>query len=209
MRHILSAFAAAAIFAAAPASAATPISSGTVSSALLFSPVVTIGDPSTFGSLSTGRSFQITATGGFTGAQMQFGWFKGTINFSRTVGASIDQTLTDLFVFTDGIESRNTFNFSAYRVQTTAFSNVPGISTAGSMVLYGFTNNVGQGLVDTASELTISFNSTGGSAYSSSASLATVSPVPEPATWALMMAGLGLVAVAARYRRRSVTACLA
>ena len=209
MRHILPAFAAAAIFAAAPATAATTISSGTVSSALLFSPTITIGTPSTFVSLGSGQSFQITATGGFASAQRQPGWLKGTINFSRTVGASIDQTLTDLFVFADGIESPNTFNFSAYRVQTTAFSNIPGVSTAGSLVLYGFTRNVGRELADTASELTISFNSTGGSFYSSSASLATVSPVPEPASWAMMLVGLGLVAGTARYRRRSVTARLA
>jgi hypothetical protein len=208
MRHVLPAFAAAAIFATAPATAATTISSGTVSSALLFSPTVTIGDTSTFGAPARGESFQITATGGFAGAQMQPGWLNGVIAFSRTVGASIDQTLTDLFVFTDGIESRDTFNFSAYRVQTIAFSNIPGISTAGSLVLSGFTRNVGRRLADTASELTISFNSTGGSSYSSSASLATVSAVPEPTTWAMMLLGMSLVAGTARYRRRSTVARL-
>jgi len=208
MRHILPAFAAAAIFAAAPATAATPITTGTVSSALLFSPTVTLGDTSTFAS-ANGQSFQITATGGFAGAQMQPGWLKGMIAFSRTVGTSIDQTLTDLFVFADAVESRNTFNFSAYRVRTTAFSDIPGVSTAGSLVLSGFTRNVGRQLADTASELTISFNSTGGSSYSSSASLATVSAVPEPATWAMMLIGMSLVAGAIRYRRRSIVIRLA
>ena len=209
MRHILPAFAAAAIFAAAPATAATPITTGTVSSALLFSPTVTLGDTSTFGASANGQSFQITATGGFAGAQMQPGWLKGMIAFSRTVGTSIDQTLTDLFVFADAVESRNTFNFSAYRVRTTAFSDIPGVSTAGSLVLSGFTRNVGRQLADTASELTISFNSTGGSFYSSSASLATVSAVPEPATWAMMLLGMSLVAGAIRYRRRSMVIRLA
>lgn len=209
MRHILPAFAAAAIFAAAPATAATPITTGTVSSALLFSPTVTLGDTSTFGASANGQSLQITATGGFAGAQMQPGWLKGVIAFSRTVGTSIDQTLTDLFVFADAVESRNTFNFSAYRVRTTAFSDIPGVSTAGSLVLSGFTRNVGRHLADTASELTISFNSTGGSSYSSSASLATVSAVPEPATWAMMLIGMSLVAGAIRYRRRSIVIRLA
>jgi len=209
MRHILPAFAAAAIFAAAPATAATPITTGTVSSALLFSPTVTLGNTSTFGASANGQSFQITATGGFAGAQMQPGWLKGVIAFSRTVGTSIDQTLTDLFVFADAVESRNTFNFSAYRVRTTAFSDIPGVSTAGSLVLSGFTRNVGRQLADTASELTISFNSTGGSSYSSSASLATVSAVPEPATWAMMLLGMSLVAGAIRYRRRSMVIRLA
>lgn len=209
MRHILPAFAAAAIFAAVPATAATPITTGTVSSALLFSPTVTLGDTSTFGASANGQSFQITATGGFAGAQMQPGWLKGVIAFSRTVGTSIDQTLTDLFVFADAVESRNTFNFSAYRVRTTAFSDIPGVSTAGSLVLSGFTRNVGRQLADTASELTISFNSTGGSSYSSSASLATVSAVPEPATWAMMLIGMSLVAGAVRYRRRSMVIRLA
>lgn len=204
MRHILPAIAAAAIFAATPATAATTIASGTVSSALMFTPVITLGETSTFSSLTTGTTFQITSTGGFAAAAMNYGWLKGTINFSRTIGASIDQTLTDLFIFTDGIESRNTFNFSAYSAETTAFSNIPGISTSGSLVLHGFTRNAALDLADTASTLTISFNSTGGSSYSSSATLATVSAVPEPATWALMLVGLGLAASAVRYRRRSV-----
>lgn len=203
MRHILPAIAAAAILAATPATAATTIDSGTVSSALLFTPVITLGETSTFASLKSGTTFQITSTGGFAAAAMNYGWLKGTINFSRTIGASIDQTLTDLFVFTDGVESRNTFNFSAYRAETTAFSNNPGVSTSGSLVLHGFTRNAALDLADTASTLTISFNSTGRSAFSSSATLATVSAVPEPATWALMLVGIGLVAGAARYRRRS------
>ncbi|GGB19605.1 hypothetical protein GCM10011380_06460 [Sphingomonas metalli] len=36
-----------------------------------------------------------------------------------------------------------------------------------------------------------------------------ISPVPEPATWAMMLLGFGLVAGATRYRRRSVTARIA
>ncbi len=36
-----------------------------------------------------------------------------------------------------------------------------------------------------------------------------VSPVPEPATWAMMLVGFGMVAGAARYRRRSTTAAIA
>ena len=76
-------------------------------------------------------------------------------------------------------------------------------------MLSGFTRNVGRQLADTASELTISFNSTGGSSYSSSASLATVSAAPEPATWAMMLIGMSLVAGAVRYRRRSMVIRLA
>lgn len=34
---------------------------------------------------------------------------------------------------------------------------------------------------------------------------ATVAAVPEPTTWAMMLLGFGMVAGAARYRRRSVT----
>ena len=36
-----------------------------------------------------------------------------------------------------------------------------------------------------------------------------ISPVPEPATWGMMLLGFGMVAGAARYRRRSTTAAIA
>lgn len=36
-----------------------------------------------------------------------------------------------------------------------------------------------------------------------------VAAIPEPATWAMMLVGFGMVAVAARYRRRSVKVSLA
>jgi hypothetical protein len=86
------------------------------------------------------------------------------------------------------------------------------VTTSGSINVFGSLLNTSRGVSATGSTLTISFNSTGGSSYSSSATLlvdGNTPAVPEPTTWAMMLVGFGMVAVAARYRRRSVKVSLA
>lgn len=209
MRIVFLPLASVAAIAAAPAGAAT-ITDGTVSSAFLFTPVIALNDAEPSFSVSNGSTFQVVSTGALSAAAGLTGTINGSIRFSRTVGTAIDQTLTNLFVFGDGKGGR--FDFSAFRAVTTAFAHRSGVSTSGSLVLYGFTSNPLRALDATASTLTITFNATGDSAFSSSATLATslaeptIAAVPEPTTWAMMLVGMGLVAGTARYRRRSVTA---
>lgn len=214
MQTIFLALAAAAAIAAAPAGAAT-ITDGTVNSAFLFAPTIALSDAESAFSVAKGSTFQVVSTGAFAAAAGLTGTMDGAVRFSKTVGTAIDQTLTNLFQFGDGHGGQ--FDFSAFRAVTTAFADRSDVSTSGSLVLYGFTSNPLRAQDATASTLTITFNATGNSAFSGSATLATTSAapaptiaaVPEPTTWAMMLVGLGMVAGAARYRRRSLTARLA
>jgi hypothetical protein len=53
--------------------------------------------------------------------------------------------------------------------------------------------------------ITVSGFSRGGGAYGGQLSFIPTAMVPEPATWAMMLVGFGLMSVAMRYRRRSTT----
>ena len=195
MRTITTALiASAALFVTALPAAAIPIANGTVSSADNFTPTVDVShDPSTF-TASYGTTFQTSATGGFVGASGHNGTLNGVLNFSDTAGVSILQMIADFFVFDDG--RSGTFNFSASSVLTRSFNNNPGITTSASLYLLGSTVDLSQGYnTPTPTSLTVSFNSTGGSAYSSSLTLA-VPPapleVPEPMSLALLGGSLVL-----------------
>jgi hypothetical protein len=141
-------------------------------------------------------------TGGLTTAPsapfpFAFGTFNGSLSFTQVVGDTILQSLPSLLSF-GGI------TFSAGSVTTLSYSSTPGVSTSGSLYLLGVISQAG--FDDTGASLTLSFNSTGGSAYSASATLATPPSalpggVPEPATWAMMLAGFGAAGYALRRRR--------
>lgn len=195
---------AAVLVAALPAAAiptSTMIGNGTVSSADNFTPTVDVSrDPSTF-TANYGTTFQTSATGGFAGASGHNGTLNGMLSFSDTVGVTIPQMVADFFVFDDG--NKGTFNFSASSVLTRSFNNNPNITTSASLYLLGNTVDAFQGKTSTPTSLTVTFNSTGGSAYSSSLTLA-VPPapldVPEPMSLALLG---GFLVIAGLIRHRA------
>jgi len=202
-RFVTGGLLAAAVFATAPAQA-TQIPNGTVSVVGLFNPVVNLAaSPKTFTAVS-GPTFEISGTGGFAGATAGFGSLNGVLGFSNTVGTTLAQSIANFFTFNDG--TAHNFQFSVNSVKTLSYSNNPGVSSSFSLYLLGSTVDTFLGYAATPTSLTLSFNSTGGSAYSASATLAVPPaplPTPEPATWAMTLIGFG--AMGAMMRRRPQT----
>lgn len=187
----------------APASA-VPIAAGTVSIADLYIPVVNLTtNPATF-TANFGSTFQVLGTGGFAGVTGKTGTENGTLSFSNMVGTTINQTVSNFFQFADGT---STFNFTPTSVTTQTFNVINGVSSSISLYLLGTTTSTGTGIDPTPTSLTISFNQTGTSAFSSSQTLsvppAITSPVPEPATWGMMIGGLGMIGGTLRRRKRA------
>jgi len=200
----------AAAFAAAPAQATTQIGDGTLSLVGLFVPTVTTGAATGSFAVTNGTTFQISGTGSFAGLFGANGTANGLVSFSNTVGATVGQSLANFLTFADG--ASGTYNFSVASVKTLNYSVTPGISTAISLYLLGSTVDSSLGLGPTATSLTLSFNSTGGSPFSTSATLAVppapIRSVPETATWGMMLMGFGAMGAALR-RRRSVNVTFA
>jgi hypothetical protein len=195
-----------AILAATTALVASPanavqIADGTVSLSILVPPTVTLGGATASYASNSAATFQTAADGGFAGvAGAGFGSFNGTINFATSEGATRSVDLPNLFTFSNATTN---FSFSATSVRTMSYDVMTG-STAIALYLLGTT--VGTGLDATPTSLTLSFNSTGGSAYSASATLAVppspIGDVPEPASWAMMVGGFGLMGFGLRSQRR-------
>jgi len=179
---------------AASAQAAT-IPAGTAGFVWTTSPTVNIA-AGTF----AGDSIATTAaTGGFTGVSGP-GTSLGTLSFSNVIGTTLDETLANFLSFGD-------FTFSVSQVTTQSFVNAAG-SVSASLYLLGTT--VGGGYDPTENSVTLTFNSTGGSPFTASATLSnppggTVPSVPEPASWAMMLGGFGLIGLAMRRRRTDVS----
>ncbi|MDP1028353.1 choice-of-anchor K domain-containing protein [Sphingomonas sp. KR1UV-12] len=73
--------------------------------------------------------------------------------------------------------------------------------------LLGLTNVVGDGFLNSgANEFHVR---EGGNASADVFGVLNVAAVPEPATWAMMLVGFGMVGASARYRRRSTKAVIA
>ncbi len=192
------------VIASAPAQA-TQIPDGTVSVVGLFSPAVTVGGATNSFGATSGTTFEITGTGGFLGASNGLGSLNGLLNFSSTVNATLNQSIANFFTFADG--TGHNYQFSLDSVKTLTYSNTPGVSSSFSLYLLGNTIDSFLGYSATPTSLTLSFNSTGGSAYSASATLAVppapVGSVPEAATWAMMLVGFGAMGAAMRRRPRT------
>lgn len=199
-RIVAGSLAAAAIFAVAPAQA-TAIPDGNAALVSLKTATVTFGTPNSF--TINAKAAVAGASGGFAGADSDdsIGKFLGTLNFAGTVGTTLDETIADFLTFDDGAGGK--FAFTVDHVTTTAIA-----SSAFTLYLLGTTLDTTLGYDPTATSMTLQFNSTGGSGYAVSASLAVPpvpqSPVPEPATWALSLLGFGAMGAALR-RRPHVT----
>lgn len=211
-RFVAGSLAAAAIFAVAPAQA-TEIPDGTVSIVGLFNPAVNLGaNPNTF-TATAGTTFEITGTGGFLGATGGLGSLNGVLNFSSVLNTTINQSIANFFTFADGSGFGHNYQFSVDSVKTTAYTNTPGVSSSFTLYLLGSTVDTFLGYSATPTSLTLSFNSTGGSPYAASATLAVppapLPSVPEPATWALTLIGFGAMGAALRRRPRVSTVTFA
>jgi hypothetical protein len=177
---------------------AVTIPAGTASFVYLFNPTVTTG--ATSGSYSaTGNIFTTSATGGYTGAA-GVGSTTGSFSFSNTVGDTIATSLPLFFTF-------GNYTFSASSISTVGYSS-PGTGADTAISLYLLGTTIANGFAATNSSVTLQLNSTGGSAFSAAATLANPpsSAVPEPASWAMMLGGFGMMGAAVRSSRRKKVA---
>jgi hypothetical protein len=190
----------------ASAAVAAPVMDGTVSSVATFNPRVNLSATPTY-SAKNGGTFEISGTGGFSAVGGTTGRLNGTLTFSKTIGDVISQVVPDFFVFSDA--KGGTYNYSVTSVQTNAFVNMPRIAASGTLFTLGNIFDTKLGLVSTPASLSIQFNRTGGSAFSSALTLsvppAGASAVPEPASWAMMISGFGAIGGAMRRQRRVKT----
>lgn len=186
-----------AIAATSPAMA-VPIPNGTVSTADLFVPTINITTaPATY-TVTMGSTVNTIGTAGFANVTGRSGIENGTLQFSSTVGTTIAETVGSLFIFNSPTQ---TYAFSVSSVRTDTFSSSPQTS---AMALYLLGSTTSTGFDATPTSLTLNFNSTGGSPFAVSQTLA-IPPsggtaIPEPASMALL--GMGLIAVGTINRRR-------
>jgi len=187
--------AAAAAVGLAASAQATTIPAGTAGFVWTASPTI----DTTAGTFAGSSLFTTSATGGFAGSEGA-GSSSGTLSFSNVVGTTLDAALANFINFGD-------FAFSVSKVTTQGYVNAGG-SISASLYLLGTT--IADGFEATPNSVTLTFNSTGGSPFTASATLSNppsdVTPaVPEPATWAMMLGGFGLIGAAMRRRRTDVS----
>lgn len=184
------------------AAAAASIMPGTLSSSFNFVPTVaTTSGRGTF-SASDGATFETSGSGQFANAVNGTGTLNGTLSFGETQGVSISQSLASFFTFSDGNGGNYVFDVASVRTADYLSSN---LDVSGALSVLGNVYDSYLNLSASPAAFTISFNSTGGSAFSGSGSLATTvaAAVPEPATWSMMILGMGAIGFAMR-RRHSV-----
>ena len=191
--HVVAAAGALMSVAAITPAYAVPIGNGTVGVVSTQNPTVDLqSTPATY-TASFNTTFETSGTGAFTAVSGLTGYMNGTLQFSSTRGVTIDENLANFFVFNDG--KGGTYNFSVASVLTRNYADTPGVTSSVGLYLLGSTLDANLGFDSTPTSLTLTFNSSGGSDYTASATLAVPpSPldVPEPISLALL--GTGLVA---------------
>ena len=190
----------------APAVAA-PIGNGTVTIADLYIPTVNLDGSSGTYTASSGLTSEVLGTGAFVGVTGLTGIENGTLTFSNTVGTTLNQTANNFFTFMDGLGGN--YSFTATSVTTRTYNVTPGVTSSISLYLLGNTSDAARGFDPTPTSLTLSFNNTGTSPFSSAATLsippAGIGAVPESATWAMFILGFGAIGYSVRKRKATIT----
>ena len=170
--------------------------------AILGSPTVTLGVGT--GTETFNAPVDIFATTGSLTSASGSGTVMGTINFSDTVGTTIPDVIPDFMTFND--TSGGTFTFNVASVQTIVFFSHPGVATSIGLYLLGTAGDSHLGLAQAPTSVTITSNQTGHSAFSASSTINAPPSggVPEPATWAMMLVGFGLVGGTMRLRTKEL-----
>ena len=212
MRLKLTALAIIAI-AASSAAQAAPFGPATASIAYTSSPVVTLNGATNMGAFS-GNTLIFSTTGSLAGQTTGAGKAAGTINFSMTPGTTVANAISNYLIFND--TTGGNFYFDAASVVTQSFTTSAN-STSIALYVLGNSGDTGLNLSSTPTSLTITLNSTGGSAYSASATLSNPpsaspatpgtptpvpTPVPTPEPVSALLLGTGLAAMGLIRRRR-------
>ena len=173
---------------------ATPVPVGTESLTFLFNPSVSI--PSSTVTLG-GPIFAFGGTGNFAGLSSPGSTSTTPFTFSSTVGNTVDYTgspITSLLSFSDGGAGSYVFDLNQ-GITTVSYAHTPSVSTSISLYLLGALFDTNLGYTSTPVSITLTLNSTGGSAFSASATLSNppapqAQDAPEPASLTLLGAGL-------------------
>ncbi|WP_199754768.1 FxDxF family PEP-CTERM protein [Pseudoduganella lurida] len=131
-------------------------------------------------------------SGGFGVTHLESGAFEDRIHLSPTSGS----WFVDSSIITVGLQPATNLDFTAADINGYAMTlTAPGIFEYGSLI--------GQGPITGPLVLTVHGNvqGIGGVASASYGGTVNISPIPEPSTGAMLLAGMGLVAYISRRRR--------
>jgi hypothetical protein len=128
------------------------------------------------------------------------------IGQAQTVGGAGFNQFEFATVFGSSITSANTyFGFAYNDGGVVAFDYFPSLTTAGTFVApEGFVPALGSTFSSSLAPQQNAFGALNTRTYSINATAESVAAVPEPATWALMILGFGIVGAALRRRRTRV-----
>jgi hypothetical protein len=156
------------------------------------------------GTIQTGVPKSLVAFGGGS----QFASFNDTFNFTLAAGTASSGYSIEAFDFDFGfINAKTTFtNISLFNtngtITTVDDTLVSQVTSAGSKALAFGNVATGTGSYYLNVAGTIDAGGTG-YLYNGSISSSTISPVPEPETYAVLLAGLGLMGAIARRRNKA------